>query len=78
MAKIEFDIKTDRLMTFTEIMSVLRKANLSSSRATMDRWIKSGYFPAPDFVIGRSGRWIERSFKAWLQKGVDDATRPGK
>lgn len=69
----EFDIKTDRLMTRSEIMATLSRANLNISRTTMDRWLKSGYFPQPDFVIGRSGRWIERTFKEWLRQCVADA-----
>lgn len=39
---------------------------LSVSRATLDRWIGSGYFPAGE-VIGRRIRvWQVAEVKAWL------------
>jgi len=75
MSALVFDIKTDKLMKLSDILKVLEKAGVVLSRATMARWIKTGYFPRCDFHIGGSGRWAESTFKRWLEQCVKDASK---
>jgi predicted DNA-binding transcriptional regulator AlpA len=69
----EFDILTEKLMTLTDIIKMLKKANVGVTRNTMYRWIRSGYFPRQTLVIGKRPRWSETSVKSWLNKCVEDA-----
>ena len=38
------------------------------SRWTIDRGVRDGYYPKPDFYIGRHPRWLASTIKAHREK----------
>ena len=70
-----FNIMTDKLMSITDILNMLKKANVKVSRQTFYRWLKSGYFPVQTLYVGGQRRWSESTVKAWLNKCVEDAKK---
>lgn len=65
----EFDIMKQRIFRPDDICQLL-----SVSRSTFDRWVKSEYFPKPDYRIG-GPIWKETTFKAFLSKCVEAASK---
>lgn len=70
-----FDIMTDKLMGITDILNMLKKANVKVSRPTFYRWILSGYFPPQTLFVGGQRRWSESTVKGWLDQCVKDAKK---
>jgi len=42
-------------------------SRLSCSAKSVSRMVESGEFPGPDYMIGRSPRWLESTVLAWLE-----------
>lgn len=69
----DYDPNTDKLMRASDILAMLKKANVGVSRGTFDRWVSTGEFPKPNLHIGKIRKWTERRVKEWLQSCVDKA-----
>lgn len=73
------DLSEAKLMTVSQTLAMLEKANVSVSRQTFTRWVESKYFPPCSVCVGNRRRWTEADVKVWLRKCVDDAKcRKGK
>jgi predicted DNA-binding transcriptional regulator AlpA len=47
------------------------KEMLKISRSSLDRWIKSNYFPPPDYMLGGTlARWKKETITKWLIEQV--------
>lgn len=58
-----------QLLTIKEIIK-----RLGVSRASFDRWVTAGKFPAPDIRFGKSARWELDTFRNWVAKGGSAAS----
>lgn len=60
---IDFDIKTDRMLTKRVVAKML-----GVSPQTISRWVKAGTFPKPITLGTHVVRWVDRHVKEWLHK----------
>jgi predicted DNA-binding transcriptional regulator AlpA len=56
-----------------DVLSILKKANVTIGRATFDAWVKKGSFPKPKYRFGNSPIWTMTQFKDWLRQCVANA-----
>jgi predicted DNA-binding transcriptional regulator AlpA len=64
---------SEKLLYVSDILAILKKANVVVSRQTFYKWVKEKTFPESTYRFGLKKVWTMTQFKEWLQNCVEKA-----